>query len=557
MEPGTVYFFTGLSGAGKTTIGGLFYRRLKEKKPDAVLLDGDAIRRMVYSGIALPFSAETCQALQAAASDAQDYTYEGRLKGAWMLFRLCKELAEQGHDVVCCSISMYRAVRRWNRENIPNYREIYIKVSLETLYRRDQKGLYSTGVKNVVGVDIPAEEPEQPDIVVCNEGDEPPESIVLRIERQLGRSDRERSLGMGAGYDCIPVMQTCYDALLDDLSKQLFFARLQTDIDPSEEHIQQLAALGGHGKDQLLAQLPWLSELVEKRTPIYLYGAGIFGMWWGTMLLNLGVNVKAFFDRRYETLQTRLGLPVLEPPIFQKNWETVMERGAKILVTATLPEDEIMGLLEEAGFPKERLLPQTRYYIVDLEHQYFDFMDHVPADGAFVDAGCFDLDTAIRFAKLRGNPNTRIIAFEPDLDNYAKCEEKIAEEHLTNVRLIQAGLWSENTTLHFRGGGVGTSLLCDDGESTVPVVTLCSAVGGEPVAFLKMDIEGSEMEALKGAADIIRRDKPFCAVCVYHKPGDVLEIAWYLKQLVPEYRLAIRHYAVTADETVLYAFVSD
>lgn len=116
---GTVYFFTGLSGAGKTTIGGLFYRRLKEKKPDTILLDGDAVRRMVSSGTPFPFSTEAYRALQAAANIARDYTYEGRLKGAWMLFRLCKELAEQGHDVVCCSICMYRAVRAWNRENIP------------------------------------------------------------------------------------------------------------------------------------------------------------------------------------------------------------------------------------------------------------------------------------------------------------------------------------------------------------------------------------------------------------------------------------------------------
>ena len=85
---GTVYFFTGLSGAGKTTIGGLFYQRLHERKPDAVLLDGDVVRKMLTSGGPLPFSVEASQALQRAASEAKDYSYEGRLKGAWMLFRL-------------------------------------------------------------------------------------------------------------------------------------------------------------------------------------------------------------------------------------------------------------------------------------------------------------------------------------------------------------------------------------------------------------------------------------------------------------------------------------
>lgn len=182
---GTVYFFTGLSGAGKTTLGGLFYQRLREKKPNVILIDGDILRRMLDGKEPMPFSEEMRKALQGATLQAHDYTYEGRLKGAWVLFRLCRELAEQGYDVVCCSISMYRAVRQWNRKNIPNYREIYIKVSRETLYKRDQKGLYSSGTKNVVGVDIPAEEPESPDITIPNDGAETPLRLVQTIERQL------------------------------------------------------------------------------------------------------------------------------------------------------------------------------------------------------------------------------------------------------------------------------------------------------------------------------------------------------------------------------------
>lgn len=185
MKEGTVYFFTGLAGAGKTTIGGLFYRQLLRKKPNAILIDGDAMRQMVAGETPMRFSDELQQACQGTTLQAHDYTYEGRLKGAWVLFRLCKDLAEQGHDVVCCSICMYRVVRQWNRENIPNYREIYIKVRRETLYQRDQKGLYSTGVPNVVGVDIPAEEPEHPDIVIQNDGDKTPERIVAYLKEQF------------------------------------------------------------------------------------------------------------------------------------------------------------------------------------------------------------------------------------------------------------------------------------------------------------------------------------------------------------------------------------
>lgn len=164
MEKGTVYFFTGLSGAGKTTIGGLFHRRLKATKPNVVLLDGDEIRPVFC--------------------EDSGYSHEDRLKRARRIFRVCKMLSDQGIDVVVCSIAMYDQVRRWNRDNIENYKEIYIKVKKETLLQRNQKGLYATG-KNVVGIDLPFDEPQTPDLVIQNDGQKTPEAIVARIEDVL------------------------------------------------------------------------------------------------------------------------------------------------------------------------------------------------------------------------------------------------------------------------------------------------------------------------------------------------------------------------------------
>lgn len=163
-EKGTVYFFTGLSGAGKTTIGGLFHRRLKATKPNVVLLDGDEIR--------------------IAFGEDVGYTQPERLRWAGRIFRVCKLLSDQGIDVVVCSIAMYESVRRWNRENIPNYKEIYIKVSKDTLLQRNQKGLYTAG-KNVVGIDLPFDEPQSPDIVVPNDGGRTPLELVEELEREL------------------------------------------------------------------------------------------------------------------------------------------------------------------------------------------------------------------------------------------------------------------------------------------------------------------------------------------------------------------------------------
>lgn len=175
-EKGTVYFFTGLAGAGKTTIGGLFYQRLKEQSEDAVLLDGDQIRGMI---------GDSCVGTGAVLKEDR-YTTEARRTGAYALFKLCKNLADQEKDVVVCSISMYSDVRQWNRANIQNYKEIYVKVTRDTLYQRDQKKLYSSGTKNVVGVDLPWDEPGHSSIVIQNDGDETPEEIVDQLWKFFG-----------------------------------------------------------------------------------------------------------------------------------------------------------------------------------------------------------------------------------------------------------------------------------------------------------------------------------------------------------------------------------
>lgn len=167
-EKGTVYFFTGLAGAGKTTLGGLFYQQLRKRKPNVFLADGDQVRSIF---------------------GRSGYSTEARKDAARRGFRLWRELADQGIDVVVCSIAMYDEIRTWNRENIENYKEVYIKVTRETLYRRDQKHLYSSGRKEVVGVDLPFDEPQDADIVIHNDGQETPEAIIERVEKTFGLRD--------------------------------------------------------------------------------------------------------------------------------------------------------------------------------------------------------------------------------------------------------------------------------------------------------------------------------------------------------------------------------
>lgn len=158
-----VYWLTGLSGAGKTTIGKLWRDELRAAGETVVFLDGDEMRSVF--GVGLGFSGADRRKL------AESYG------------RLCALLANQGVTVVCCTISMFHSVRQWNRENIPGYFEVYIEASMDTLRRRDQKGLYSQNADNVAGVGLQVELPDAPDLVLDNNGQRTPEEQIVILRR--------------------------------------------------------------------------------------------------------------------------------------------------------------------------------------------------------------------------------------------------------------------------------------------------------------------------------------------------------------------------------------
>ena len=86
-------------------------------------------------------------------------------------------------------------------------------------------------------------------------------------------------------------------------------------------------------------------------------------------------------------------------------------------------------------------------------------------------------------------------------------------------------------------------------------VRLSEHLRDEPVSFIKMDIEGAEIAALKGAAELIRRRRPDLAICTYHSISDLYEVPLYIHSLVPEYRLYLRHHTPVHYETVCYAVI--
>ncbi len=158
---GTIYWITGLSGAGKTTVGQIVYENLKKKKDNVVLLDGDALRSTIAADLG--------------------YTNEDRHESARRNTRLCKLLGDQDIDVICCTICMFEDIRKWSRDNNEKYLEIYLKVPMEILKGRNQKNLYVDAQDELVGLGVGMEEPEHPDLVIINDGEKTPEKIADEI----------------------------------------------------------------------------------------------------------------------------------------------------------------------------------------------------------------------------------------------------------------------------------------------------------------------------------------------------------------------------------------
>lgn len=214
---------------------------------------------------------------------------------------------------------------------------------------------------------------------------------------------------------------------------------------------------------------------------------------------------------------------------------------------------------EESKIQLEEFINQKRTGIYRKRHaknpQYFDDDVMRLSEGeVFVDCGAYDGDTILAFMASLEKHNIssygKIYAFEADEANTVKMRENLKGK--PNIEILSKGVFDHTGTLCFEAGNQTSSKISSDGIK-IEITTIDEVVGDDNVTLIKMDIEGSELAALKGAEKTIKRCKPKLAICVYHKTEDLVTIPQYIQSLHPDYKLSFRNYDNAALESVLYA----
>jgi FkbM family methyltransferase len=188
--------------------------------------------------------------------------------------------------------------------------------------------------------------------------------------------------------------------------------------------------------------------------------------------------------------------------------------------------------------------------VIDSGVQYFPKdLFQLSGNELFVDCGAYDGDTIAEFRRATRDHFEKIIAFEPDPDNFATLKSAVDSD--SRVILLPYATGARRETVHFSAGGTGARI-SSTGTCEVETVTLDEALDGFAPTYMKFDIEGSEPATLEGGRETIQRHRPKMAVCAYHAPDHLWNIPLQLNELLPKFRLTLRPYCFDGFDCVCY-----
>ena len=350
-----------------------------------------------------------------------------------------------------------------------------------------------------------------------------------------------------------------YGSLADEMSRRVFIKRLSYSVVASTGNVRELARI------QNPVFIDKVIALADSGYKVCVYGAGDSVWYPGRIALTLFNDILAFpgiVDQRAEVLHE---VPYLlhygefahvkvHRPEFLKQADTK----TMVIVATSNPDlrNEIVNNLLAFEIPISRIIFFPESYL-GCSGDYFTgkaFFTYNHQE-LFVDCGCFDGESAKLFAKsVEQQENASvagIIGYEPDKKQAEICRQNLSEVPNTTIRNV--GVWEKKETLRFSASGEGGSNIAVDGDVYIDAVKIDEDISGQRVTFIKMDIEGAELKALKGAVKTICSQRPKLAIYLYHKPEDIITIIEFLMNLSLGYKFYLRHQSLYFHETVLYA----
>jgi FkbM family methyltransferase len=217
-----------------------------------------------------------------------------------------------------------------------------------------------------------------------------------------------------------------------------------------------------------------------------------------------------------------------------------------------LADDHSRRVLEAViGF--RRTLDPALLQPVVTEHDLYapEKLFEFAEDEVYVDGGSYDGDTIRSFIGRVHGRFSDVYAFEPDPVTFEKLKANFQDE--PRVHPIHAGLYSRSGSLRFRDDASRGAIFAADGEIEMPVTTIDEVLGDKRLTYIKMNIEGAEIDALQGGRKSITKWRPRLALSIYHRADDLWRIPQLVLDLDPDYQLYLRQHDGGIIETVLYA----
>lgn len=364
-------------------------------------------------------------------------------------------------------------------------------------------------------------------------------------------------------------------------------------------------------ENKLDRKYPDLKSIMENKEPVIIYGAARMGRLFKKHLKNQQILVIAFSDKDARLWETTIdGISVISPDKLQTNYAYT-----PIFVASLLHETPICDKLDRMNL--ERVYPlfylNLKYPDIFISPEYRGVFDSVfnaenrrkirnvmglweddisrtvfscliefrftfqkdllkaaksrypqyfePSiislsdEEVMLDCGAYIGDTVKQFDEITFGRYKKVYSLEPDRYNFIELQQCANNICPSKIIPVNCGVYRTSGELYFsETGTIDTHVTKDENASKLPVVSIDEFVRDkESPTFIKMDIEGGEMDALEGGRNTISKHKPKLAIAVYHKAEDIWDIPLLIRKVNPEYKMYLRHYTNELIDTVCYA----